>query len=252
MAVIIYGDFNCPYSYLASQRADLLGRTGIEVDWRAVEHDRSLPLTGSRAGGERAAWDRELADIASLALPQEHVPAGPPVLISNTQAAVSAYAEAVSDGVAGELRRRVFAAIWAGGLHLSSAYEVRRLVTAVMWPQEDITARLYSPEFPSLLIRDPDPARIVRRSGGTVAPDGQPLTTTGWRRIRQWRQEWLELPSQVIPAVIGADRAVRSGLDALDYLANLASLTPAVPRSRSAADTAPDRDQQPLAAARAA
>ena len=32
MAVIIYGDFNCPYSYLASQRAGLLSRLGI-TEW---------------------------------------------------------------------------------------------------------------------------------------------------------------------------------------------------------------------------
>ena len=248
MAVIVYGDFNCPYSYLASQRADLLGRSGIEVDWRSVEHDRSLPLTGSRSDGNRAAWDRELAEVASLALPGEHMPPGPPVLVSNTQAAVAAYAEAVSDGAGGELRRRMFAAIWAHGLHLSSAYEVRRLVTAVMWPQEDITGRLVSPDIPSLLISDPDLARIVRRWGGTVAPDGQPLTTAGWRRIRQWRQEWLQLSSQVIPAVIGPDQAVRSGLEALSYLAHLVSASPVVPRPRAAADTAPDRDRQLVAA----
>lgn len=252
MPIVIYGDFNCPYSYLASQRTDLLARSGIEVDWRAVEHDRSLPLTGSRADGDRAASGRELAEVAPLALPGEYVPSGPPVLVTNTQAAVAAYAEAVSDGVAGELRRRLFAAIWAHGLHLSSAYEVRRVVTAVMWPQEDITARLASPEIPSLLISDPDPARIVRRSGGTVAPDGQPLTTIGWRRVRRWRQEWLALPSAVIPAVIGPDQAVRSGLDALSYLADLASVTLAVARPGAVADTGPDRDRQPLAADRAA
>jgi 2-hydroxychromene-2-carboxylate isomerase len=251
MAVIIYGDFNCPYSYLACQRADLLDRTGLEVDWRSVEHDRSLPLTGSRSDGDSAAWDRELAEVASLALAGEHVPTGPPALVSNTQAAVSAYAEAVSDGVAGELRRRLFTAIWEQGLHLSSTYEVRRLVTAVMWPQEDITSRLASPEIPSLLIRDPDMARIVRRSGGTVAPDGQPLTTIGWRRVRQWRQEWLGLPSQVIPAVIGPDLAVRSGVDALSYLAVLARSAVPVPQPRAGAEMAPDRDRR-LAAALAA
>jgi 2-hydroxychromene-2-carboxylate isomerase len=248
MTVIIYGDFNCPYSYLASQRADLIA-SRMAADWRAVEHDRGLPLTGSRSDGDRAAWDRELAEVASLALPGEHVPAGAPTLISNTQAAVAACAEAVSDGVAGELRRRLFAAIWAQGLHLSSAYEVRRLVTAVMWPQEDITARLYSPEFPSLLIRDHDLARIVRRSGGTVAPDGGPLTAAGWHRIRQWRQEWRALPSQVIPAVIGPDQVVRSGADGLRYLAELAAAAGVAPRPRAGADLAPGRE---LAAARAA
>jgi DSBA-like thioredoxin domain len=222
MNVIVYGDFNCPYSYLASQRADLLSQAGVAVDWRAAEHDRGLPVTGSRSDRDQAAWDRELAEVASLALPGEQVPAGPPSLISNTKAAVAAYAEAVSDGVAGELRRSLFDAVWVQGLHLSSAYEVQRLVTGVMWPQEDITDRLASPDFPSLLLRDPDLARIVRREGGTIAPDGGPLTTAGWRRIRQWRQEWLALPSQVIPAIIGPDQVVRPGIDGLRYLAELA------------------------------
>jgi hypothetical protein len=53
---------------------------------------------------------------------------------------------------------------------LSSPHEVRRLVTGLMWPRED-------------------------------------LTTTGWRRVRQWRQEWLARPSPVIPAVIALTRS---------------------------------------------
>ena len=252
MNVIVYGDFNCPYSYLASQRADLLSRAGGAVDWRAVEHDRGLPVTGLPSASDRAAWDRELAEVASLALPGEQVPAGPPVLISNTAAAVAAYAEAVSDGVAGELRRRLFRAIWVQGLHLSSAYEVRRLITAVMWPQEDITDRLASPDIPSLLLRDTDMARIVRRSGGTIAQDGGPLTTAGWRRIRQWRQEWLALPSQVIPAVIGPDQVVRPGIDGLGYLADLAGNARLLPRLPVHAGTEPDLEARPAATARAA
>jgi DSBA-like thioredoxin domain-containing protein len=230
MNVIVYGDFNCPYSYLASQRADLLSQVGIGVDWRAVEHDRGLPVTGSRSDSDRAAWDRELAEVASLALSGEHVPGRPPALVSNTRAAVAACAEAVSDGVADELRRRLFHAIWAQGAHLSGAYEVRRLITAVMWPQEDITDRLSSPDIPSLLLRDPDMARIGRRWGATIAPDGQPLTTAGWRRIRQWRREWLALPSQVIPAVIGPGQVLRPGIEGLRYLADLANTAGLQPR----------------------
>jgi len=252
MNVVVYGDFNCPYSYLASQRADLLGRAGVAVDWRAVEHDRGLPVTGSRSDRDRAAWDRELAEVASLALPGEDVPDGPPVLVSNTKAAVAAFAEAVSDGVAGELRRRVFRAIWVQGLHLSGAYEVRRLITAVMWPEEDITDRLASPDIPSLLLHDSDLARIVRRSGGTIAPDGGPLTTAGWRRIRRWRQEWLALPSQVVPAVIGLDQVVRPGIEGLCYLADLAGTADLRPRLPMPAGTAPGQAAGPVAIARAA
>ncbi len=253
MNVIVYGDFNCPYSYLASQRADLLDRAGAAaVDWRAVEHDRGLPLTGIRPDDDRAAWDRELAEVASLAWPGEHGPAGPPAMISNTRAVVAAYAEAVSDGVAGELRRRAFRAIWVDGLHLSSAYQVRRLITAVMWPQEYSSDRLASPDVPSLLLRDPDMTRIVRRSGGTIAPDGQPLTTAGGRRIWQWRHEWLALPCQVVPAVIGPDQVVRSGLDGLRYLADLAAAAGVAQRSGADAHEAPDRDRVHQAAAWAA
>jgi hypothetical protein len=226
MTVIVYGDFNCPYSYLASQRTDELNRTATEVfGWRAVEHDRGLALTGTPSDRDQAAWERELAEVARLALPGEHMPLTAPPVISNTRAAVAAYAEAVTDGVAAELRWRLFRAIWAGGRHLSGAYEVRRLITAVMWPAEDINARLASPDFPSMLLRDPDLTRITRRSGGTIAPDGGPLTTAGYRRIRQWRHDWLALPAQTIPAVIGSDRVLRSGADGLRYLADLAERT---------------------------
>jgi 2-hydroxychromene-2-carboxylate isomerase len=250
--VIVYGDFNCPYSYLASQRADLLSRAGIAVEWRAVEHDRRLPVTGSRSDSDRDAGDRELAEAASLALPGEHVPSGLPALISNTQAAVAAYAEAVSDGVADALRRSLFHAIWVQGLHLSGASEVRRLIAAVMWPQEDITDRLASPGIPSLLLRDTDLTRIVRRSGGTIAPNGVPLTTVGWLRIRQWRHEWLSLPSQVIPAVIGPDQIVRPGIEGLGYLAELARAAGLPTRPSTQAAPAPGLDAPPASVARAA
>ena len=96
------------------------------------------------------------------------------------------------------------------------------MVTGLMWPPEDIRDRLANSDIPSLLHRDPDLARIVRRSGGTIAPDGGPLTKAGWQRIRQWRNDWLALPSQVIPAIAGPDAILRSSADGLRYLAGLA------------------------------
>jgi hypothetical protein len=50
-----------------------------------------------------------------------------------------------------------------------------------------------SPDLPNPVLHDPDPMRIVRRSGGTVTPDGGPLTTAAYYRARQWRQ-WLARP----------------------------------------------------------
>jgi hypothetical protein len=147
-------DFNCPCSYLASQRAGPHSRAkAFAAYWRAVEHERGLSVTGGGPGIDRAARDRELAEAASLALLGQDVPATLPTLISDTGGASAAYAEAVSDGVADEVRRRAHLA--AGG-SLSSAAEVCRLITAVIRPREDITARPATPDPSSLLLRDPD------------------------------------------------------------------------------------------------
>ncbi len=35
--VVIFGDFACPWSFLASQRAGVLEASGVKVVWRAVE-----------------------------------------------------------------------------------------------------------------------------------------------------------------------------------------------------------------------
>jgi hypothetical protein len=220
--VIVYGDFNCLYGYLASQRADRLIWTGTaEIDWRAVEYGR-LPLTGIRSDPGRQDWERELAEAEALALPGERLPAAPPSVVSNTRAAVAAYAEAVTDGVQDELRRRLFEAIWAQRRNLSSGYEVRRVITEVTWPADPIYFHLVSPDLPNPLLHDPDLTRIVRRSGGTITPDGVPLTATGDRRSRQWRQQWLALPQHVIPAVSSPDGTVHFGADGLRCLAAIA------------------------------
>jgi hypothetical protein len=221
--VIVYADFNCLHCYLASQRADRLARAGAaQVDWRAVEHDRRLPVTGIRSDPARAGWAGELAAAAALARPGERLPATPPSVVSNTAASVAAYAEAVSDGVQDELRRRLFDAIWAHGRNMSSAYDVRRVVLDVMWPAEPIYPHLLSPELPPAIVHDPDVNRIVRREGGTITPAGAPLTTVGYWRTRQWRQEWLAMPEQAGPVVVGPDGRIHAGADGLRCLAEIA------------------------------
>ena len=232
MKVIVYADFNCVYCFLASQRADRLTREGTaEVDWRAVEHLPRLPVTGykprpgeARPGGE--AGEDDLAEAAQLALPGEQLPAGAPAVISNTRAAVSAYAEAITDGIQDRLRLRLFESIWAQGRNMSSAYDVRRVVAALLWPADPIYPHLVSPDLPTSVLHDPDPMRIVRREGGTITPDGGPLTTAAYHRARQWRQQWLALfepalPEPAIPAVIGPDGAVHVGPDGLRCLAGI-------------------------------
>jgi hypothetical protein len=230
--VIVYADFNCVYSYLASQRADRLTREGTaEVDWRGVEHLPRLPVTGyqprpgqAQPGGE--AGPDDLAEARRLALPGEQLPAGPPSVISNTRAAVSAYAEAIADGIQDRLRLRLFESIWAQGRNMSSADDVRRVVTALLWPADPIYPHLASPDLPTPVLHDPDPMQIVRREGGVITPDGGPLTTAAYNRARQWRQQWLALfepalAEPAIPAVIGPDGAVHAGQDGLRCLAGV-------------------------------
>ena len=64
----IYGDFNCPFSALASVRADvLLAADAYEIDWRAVQHDTAIPTAGEAVEGDTAAGlADEVATIADL------------------------------------------------------------------------------------------------------------------------------------------------------------------------------------------
>lgn len=220
MRLIIYGDFNCPYSYLASQRMDTLVRLGHQVQWRAVEHDPRLSMTGTPSAAQHERWRRELDEVASLALPGEQAPTRMPDLISNTCAATAAYAESITDGIADPLRRALFQAIWARRKHLSGAYDVRPIITAITSPPLDVRSRL-GLELPLPGLDFPDPAGSTRRYGGTIAPNGAPLTTGGWRRIRAWRSDWLALGQPVVPAVVDIDATAHLGIDALAWLASL-------------------------------
>ena len=229
MNVVVYGDFNCLLCYLASQRADQLAGTGAaRIEWRAVER-----------GAAPARWEQEVAQARALALPSERLPVSPPPALSRTAAAVAAYAEAITDGIQDELRRRLFDAIWARRQNLSSAYDVRRVVTAITWPAPPVYFHLISPDLPLPLLHDPDPVRIVRRSGGTVTLDGGPLTYTGYRRCRDWQEQWLALPRQVTPAVIGPAGAVYFGADGLRCLAAIMATAGALPGRERVAQAGP-------------
>ena len=226
MLLIVYGDFNCPYSYLASLRVDAVMRAGqAEVEWRAVEHDPRLALTGTPSSIGSQSWERELAEVAGLAQPGEEPPATVPPLISNTGAAVAAYAEAVTDGVQHQLRRRLFEEIWVRQRHLGSPYEVRQVVRPLMYPAGPRAEHLAVPDLPARVLHSARPAVLPRLSGCTIAPDGGPLTTQGYQRIRQWRREWLSGSDGVVPALTLADGAL-SGVAALAHLADLAAKAP--------------------------
>lgn len=242
MAIIIYGDFSCPYCYLASLRADqLLWSGAAEIDWRAVtDRGGPPPDDGRNNWDERDDRDRELAAVAALARPGEQGPhplAGP----VNEAATAAAYAEAVSDGVHDQLRRRLFDAIWTEARRVSTVYQVRELIADVMCPPDPILPRLISPDLPGALLHDPDVNRIGRRSGGTVTVYSGPLTATGERRIGQWQRAWLALPDPVTPVVIAPGGAVLRRLGGLRYLAAAASIGTLPPPAPDQQIPAPDQ-----------
>jgi predicted DsbA family dithiol-disulfide isomerase len=116
VTLVIYGDFNCPYSCLASARADVLAGQGLaEVEWRAVEHDREIPAPSEPVQGDLAAMlDREVDEVLGLLSPAEVFPIRRPPVRPNTALAVAAFAGAPK-GDADELRRRLFTALWFDG-----------------------------------------------------------------------------------------------------------------------------------------
>lgn len=224
---IVYADFNSPLCYLAGLWVDRRRAEGIETDWRAVEHVPGLSHLGVPNTAAPPALLHELAEAARLPFPdgQAGLPDAPPPVISNTEAAIAAYAEAVTDGVHDELRRRLLRAIWIEQRHLSSAYEVRGIITDVMFPHVPI-GPYHSSDLPQPLTRDPDLWRAVRRSGGTIAPDGGPLTTIGYRRIRTWREQWRALDRPNLPVLIDEHGILHAGPDAVMRLAGRPAAAP--------------------------
>lgn len=125
--LVIYGDFNCPFSALASERAAraVVARL-LSVEWRAVQHLPALPAVGEPVGGEVAAHlTEELELIQDLLVAGESFPAGVPGRRVNTALATGAFA--VATGRRGPLRRRIFRAHWFEGLDIGDPEVLVRL-----------------------------------------------------------------------------------------------------------------------------
>jgi predicted DsbA family dithiol-disulfide isomerase len=127
VTLTIYGDFNCPFSALASARADLLLAAGAQqIDWRAVQHDPTIPAGGEPVTGPTAdALREEIATIVELTEPDLGLRLDVPRVRSNTALASAALAAAGDDAHA--LRRRLFAAVWAEDRDVGDAAELHRL-----------------------------------------------------------------------------------------------------------------------------
>jgi predicted DsbA family dithiol-disulfide isomerase len=114
MDLFVYGDFNCPYSALASRRVDDLLQRGIDVrvEFRAVEHRDDIPADGEPMTGARAAkMAEELEEVRAQLLPGELFDFRVPATLSNTGPAIAAYASAPPEDRPA-LRRAFFRSLW--------------------------------------------------------------------------------------------------------------------------------------------
>ncbi|MCZ7532142.1 MAG: DsbA family protein [Acidimicrobiia bacterium] len=114
--LIIFGDFNCPYSALASHRAGTLERSGeTVVDWRGVQHLPDQPLGGKPVTGDIAdMYTREVEQIRSLLLTTEEFPLKVPPVQPNTGLAIAGLALTETQERS-SIRERIFEAFWLEG-----------------------------------------------------------------------------------------------------------------------------------------
>ncbi len=197
--MIIYGDFTCPMCYLASWRADLLEDSPNAVDWRAVEHQPTLPLTGLPPARPVEGLTSRWGVMTSLRMPGEVVPGRSPSFVASTQAAVAGYAEAYGAGVAERARRTLFRAYWVGGLDIGNPEVLRVLLGDT--------------------IRDgASSSQPLHEWGYAVTSARAPVTTMAFHLIRDWRQQWSELGSPREPLLVDGDGSTATGGDVLAEL----------------------------------
>lgn len=200
MSPVIYADFNDPYGYLASRRVDALAAAGVVLDWRAVEHDPRMPVTGRRlTPSDEVTLKEELAAVAETLLPGESLPWEPPGMTPKTEASVSAYAEAYGAGVAADVRRLLFDAYWVDGADIGSPEVLRPLLAGP-------------------ILRGDSTAEPLSQSGYCVSVNRGPITTDAYRRIRAWRAEWTRLDTGAVPALVLGGRLL-TGAAVLRWLA---------------------------------
>ena len=197
--IVIYGDFNCPYSYLASLRADRFVAAGVDVEWRTVEHAPSLPVAGQRLddAGQREVAE-ELDSVRQLLTPEEEFAAATPSMLPNTAAANAGYAEAVGSGVGDDVRRLLFNAYWTRGTDVGSVDVLRALLAEPI-------RRGRSSAFP------------LRESGFAVSTNRGPITTSAFNRLTTWHRDWVELATSTTPTVVVDDQPY-VGIDGLKWL----------------------------------
>ena len=199
--LVLYGDFNCPWSYLASRRATLLAADGVEVDWRAVEHDaaRRQSLTQVPAAPVRLGLLlEEMRQVLGVLLPGEALPYALAGFVSDTSAAIAGYAEAYRIGAAAPVRELLFEALWLHAFDLDDPSVVHTLIIDAVRGGTATTEPLATWEY-----RDEGEA-------------GEGSSEAG-RLIDAWAGEWGEGGNDIVPA-LAVDGSLFRGVNAVTWL----------------------------------
>lgn len=128
--MVLYADFNCPYSYALCEH---LGAIGARVEWRGVEHAPGLSIPAGPPP-DNAQFVHELAEVRALA---GEVPLRPPTVLPNSGRALAAAdnAEALDPERAADFRALVFRALWVGGLDISDPAVLREIANRAHLPE---------------------------------------------------------------------------------------------------------------------
>lgn len=196
--ITVWGDFTCPWSYLAWQRTELLAGAGMPIDWRTVEHDPWHHLTPDDISDRHQALQAEMPEVLGHLLPGERLPYTLSGFVPFTGAATSAYAEAYAAGVARPVRKRLFTAYWRNGVDLDKA-------------------RVLQPMLIEDLRRGTSASELVQHWGYALDVTGGPITSQAWQAIRDWRAQW-QAASGVTPTLVVGDGDPVIGVAAIDWL----------------------------------
>ncbi|MEO7131993.1 MAG: DsbA family protein [Dermatophilaceae bacterium] len=196
--ITIWGDFTCPWSYLAWARSELLVADGATVDWRTVEHDPWHYLSPVALSDRYQGLHAEMPQVLAHLLPDEDLPYTLAGFVPFTAAATSAYAEAYVSGVGQVVRDRLFTAFWRHGVDLNNAKILQTMLA------DDVRQGTSSSE-------------LVQYWGYALDVTGGPITSEGWQVIRDWRAQWQKASGVTPTLVVGSGEPI-IGVAAVDWL----------------------------------
>jgi hypothetical protein len=197
--IVLYGDFNCPWSYLAARRAAVLATGGMQVDFRAVEHEPWRPRRFTDSSVRFECLHEEMDLVLGQLLPGEALPYALAGFVPYTRVAVAAYAEAYAAGVADQVRQLLFDAFWMHGVDLGDTEVVRILLA-------------------DALRSGSSRSEPVREWGYAVDLAGSPVTLTAFRLRAAWADQWRDTGKETVPVLVTGDGRTRFGVDAVEWL----------------------------------